>query len=106
MIKTLLVLIVLALVGVYLYPRRHEGTETGCAALKHRLTMLMQTKLPHGASLAAGADLDPAIAGLRDRLPFLSPEEACIAGYWITLVQPDFVHLSQWLPALAAPIKP
>ena len=106
MIKTLLVLVVLALVGAYLYPRRHEGTDTGCAALKHRLASLMQAEWPQATALPGAVNFDPALAALRDRLPFLSPEEACIAGYWITLFQPDFAHLAQWLPSLAPPIKP
>ena len=106
MIKTLLVLVVLALVGAYLYPRRHEGTDTACAALKHRLTVLMQSELPHAAALSGAANFDPALAALRDRLPFLSPEEACVAGYWMTLFQPDLARLAQFLPALAPPIKP
>ena len=106
MIKTLLVLVVLGLVGAYIYPRRHEGTETGCAALKHRLMTLMQAEWPRAAALPAVANFDPALAALRDRLPFLSPEEACVAGYWMTLFQPDFARLAQWLPPLAPPIKP
>ena len=106
MIKTLLVLVVLALVGAYLYPRRHEETDTACAALKHRLSTLMQAEWPRAAALPGAASFDPALAALRDRLPFLSPEEACVAGYWISLAQPDFARLAQWLPSLATPIKP
>jgi hypothetical protein len=104
--KTLLVLVVLALVGAYLYPRRHEATDTACAALKHRLTTLMQAEWPRATALPGAANFDPALAALRDRLPFLSPEEACVAGYWITLLQPDFSRLAQFLPSLAPPIKP
>jgi|GEM_PF-2590021 len=108
--KFLLLLIVAALAGAYLLPPQLEVVQGNCAALEKRVRTLIEAevaKLPQvnspkvqGAIAAAKAQA-PTGALIEDmvraRLPFLPPEAACAAAYWMTVYQPD---LRQLAPAL------
>ena len=94
--KFLLLLLVVAALGALYLPGQREGTPGVCQALDARVAEILRgqvEKLPPaaGQTVPTGATLT---ALVRQRVPFLPPEIACAAAYWITVYQPDLRRLA------------
>jgi len=98
MTKLLLVLIGLLGLAAYVLPGRLEVTPSPCPALDARAARLLgMSKMPQGAR---PADLGKIIGEVVQRnVPFLPPEIACAAAYWLSVYQPDLNRLAAGLAA-------
>jgi hypothetical protein len=91
--KLLVILAALAALAGFIYPRSHEQTPTGCAALEKRLAQLLQHRASSLPPVAGKPDFQAAARMasefLRQQLAFLPPEASCAAAYWLTVWKPD-----------------
>jgi hypothetical protein len=105
--KLLLVLVVLAAAGAFIYPPYAEGTDGACSAFEHRAKALAAAELEQKSRetggnprlqqwLALAQGVAPAgllaDAYIRARFPDLPPAIGCTAAYWNSMQDPDLLH--------------
>jgi hypothetical protein len=105
--RFLLLLVLLAGAGIFLYPPWAEGTDSACAAFEHRAKALAAAQLEQTGHAAGGNSRLQQVLGLvqsvaptgmladayiRARFPDLPPPLACTAAYWKSVQDPDLLH--------------
>jgi hypothetical protein len=96
--KFLLLLLLVAVIGALYLPGQREGTAGVCAALDARVGEILRRDGAKPADPPARAPgVFPSGAALaemvRRRIPFLPPEVACAAAYWMSVYEPDLRRL-------------
>lgn len=116
--KLLLLLVVLAVGGAFLYPPGAEHTDDVCGALGKRLGVLLRagdSQLPGSTDpRIAGAtsgltravtDNDLANAFMQGRYPQLPQTVRCAVAYWTMVADPDVAGMAKRVLPLLLPSK-
>jgi hypothetical protein len=96
-VKFLLLLALVAAIGAIYLPGQREGTTGVCVALDARIGRLLHDENVKAALPSQAGALSPGAAlaeTVRRRVPFIPPEVACAAAYWMSVYEPDLHRLA------------